>query len=120
MNNATMQEQVPQESNILMLVLLKWIFSVRFTKLPLNCDFIYIIYTNVIELESPMIHDKFQDHRTPGSEEKIEGFYHLRAYCDHLVHVTQNNFINFCFPFSRRLNIKFGFDWPTGFKDKDA
>ena len=30
-----------------------------------------IIYICVVELESPMLHAKFQDHRTSGSGEKI-------------------------------------------------
>ena len=29
-----------------------------------------IIYTNYVELESPMLHAKFQDHRTTGSGEE--------------------------------------------------
>ena len=29
-----------------------------------------IIYINFVELESPMLHAKFQDHRTPGSGEE--------------------------------------------------
>ena len=30
-------------------------------------------------------------------------------------HVTQIPGINFCFPYPRRLHIKFGFYWPNGF-----
>ena len=29
------------------------------------------IYINFVELESPMLHAKFQDHRISGSEKKI-------------------------------------------------
>ena len=29
-----------------------------------------IIYINIVELETPMLHAKFQDHRTSGSEEE--------------------------------------------------
>ena len=40
-----------------------------------------IIYINFLELESPMPHAKFQDHRTFGSgEEDFEGFYHIWAW----------------------------------------
>ena len=34
----------------------------------------------------------------------------------HPGHVTQMPRTNFRFPFPRRLNIKFGFDWPSGFR----
>ena len=27
--------------------------------------------------------------------------------------------INFCSPFPRRLHMKFGFDWPNGFRGED-
>ena len=30
----------------------------------------FTIYTNFVELESPMLHAKFQDHRTSGSGEE--------------------------------------------------
>ena len=30
-----------------------------------------IIYINFVELESPMLHAKFQDHRTSGSGEEV-------------------------------------------------
>ena len=37
-----------------------------------------IIYINFVELESPMLRAKFQDHRTSGSEKKIfKSFYHM-------------------------------------------
>ena len=31
-----------------------------------------IIYINFVELESPMLHAKFQDHKTSGSEEDFQ------------------------------------------------
>ena len=37
-----------------------------------------IIYINFVELESPMLHAKFQDHRTSGSGK--EDFYHIWAW----------------------------------------
>ena len=35
----------------------------------------------------------------------------------HLGHMTCTIYINFCSPFPRRLHIKFGFDWQSGFKE---
>ena len=37
----------------------------------------------------------------------------------HIGHVTLTIYINFHSPFPMRLHIKFGFDWPSGFKGKD-
>ena len=37
----------------------------------------------------------------------------------HLGHVTWTIYINFSSLFRRRLHMKFGFDWPTGFREED-
>ena len=37
----------------------------------------------------------------------------------HLSHVTWSIYINFLYPFPRRLHMKFGFDWPSGFREED-
>ena len=37
----------------------------------------------------------------------------------HLGHVTWTIYVNFRSPFPRRLHIKFGFDWPSGFRGED-
>ena len=67
-----------------------------------------------------MLHAKFQDHRTSCSEE--EDFLRFLPYMGmdggHLGHVTQNIYKNFDSPFPRRLHIKFGFDWPSGFREE--
>ena len=55
-----------------------------------------------------MLHAKFQDHRTSGSGEEYFGL------------VTWTIYINFRSPFQRSLHIKFGFDWPSGFKGEDV
>ena len=34
----------------------------------------FTIYINFVELESPMLHAKFQDHRTSGSGEDFQRF----------------------------------------------
>ena len=67
-----------------------------------------------------MMHAKFQDRRTSCSgEENFKGFYHIWAWrpscsCD------LNHLYKFCFPFPRRLNLKFCFGWPRGFSEEDG
>ena len=44
-------------------------------------------------------------------------------YCGrggHLGHVTKINFINQCPLFPRRFHIKFGFDWPSDFREEEV
>ena len=66
-----------------------------------------------------MLNAKFQDHRTSGSGE--EHFLKVSTiYGGHLGHVTWTVYINFHSPFTRRLHIKFGFDWPSGFSGEDV
>ena len=68
-----------------------------------------------------MLHAKFQDHRTSGSRE--EDFFKVFTIYWHggqLGHVTWTTYINFRSPFPRRLHIKFGFDWPIGFRGEDV
>ena len=49
--------------------------------------------------------------------EKIFKVFTIYGHGSHLGHVTI--YINFRFPFPRRLHIKFGFDWPSGFREED-
>ena len=74
-----------------------------------------IIYINFVDLECPMLHVKFQDHRTSGSGE----VFTIYGHGSHLGHVTWTIYINFGSPFPRMLHIKFGFDWPGGFREED-
>ena len=37
----------------------------------------------------------------------------------HLGHVTWTIYINILEPFPRRLHMKFGFDWSSGFREED-
>ena len=62
-----------------------------------------------------MLNAKFQDHRTSGSG---EDFYHIWAWqpfwsCD-LDHLYK-----LWFPLLKEAHIKFGFDWPSGFREGD-
>ena len=67
-----------------------------------------------------MLHAKFQDHRTSGSGE--EDF--LKVFFYHIWRPSWSfdldHYINFRSPFPRRLHIKFGFDWPSGFRGEDV
>ena len=68
-----------------------------------------------------MLHVKFQNHRSPGSEEedfsKICVFY---SHGGHLGHVIVTIYANFHSFFLRMLQIKFGFDWSCGFRQEYA
>ena len=68
-----------------------------------------------------MLHAKFQDHRTSGSgEEDFFKVFTIYGHGGHLGHVTWTIYTNFRSPFPRRLHIKFGFDWPSGFSGEDV
>ena len=67
-----------------------------------------------------MLHAKFQDHRTSGSEKRrFFKVFTIYGHGDHLGHVTWTIYTNFGSPFPGRLHIKFGFDWPCGFRGED-
>ena len=68
-----------------------------------------------------MLHAKFQDHRPSGSgEEDFFKVFTIFEHGGHLGHVTWTICIKFRSPFPRRLHIKFGFDWPSGFRGEDV
>ena len=67
-----------------------------------------------------MLNAKFQDHRTSGSGEDFLKVFTIYGHGGHLGHVTWTIYINFGSPFPRRLHIKFGFDWPSGFRGEDV
>ena len=74
----------------------------------------YIIF---VRIGSQMFHTKFQDHGTSGSEEeeflKVSAIYGLGG---HLGHVPKTILIILLFPFPKRFDIKFGFDWPSSLR----
>ena len=55
----------------------------------------------------------------PVLEKKIfEGFLpNIYGHGGHLGHVTWIFYIHICYPFLLMLHIKFGFDWPSGFRE---
>ena len=68
-----------------------------------------------------MLHAKFQNHRPSGSgEEDFLKVFAIYSHVGHLGHVTLTNLTNFHLLFLRILLIKFGFDWPSGFKEEDV
>ena len=68
-----------------------------------------------------MLHAKFQDHRTSDSGgEDFLRFFTIYGHGGHLGHVTWTIYINFRSLFPRRLHIKFGFDWSSGFRGEDV
>ena len=68
-----------------------------------------------------MLHTKFQNHWPSGSgEEDFLSFFSIYSHGGHLGHVTLTIYINFLSPFPRMLHMKFGFDWPSGFRGDDV
>ena len=68
-----------------------------------------------------MLHAKFQDHRTSGSgEEECFKVFNIYRHGGRLGHVILTIYIIFRSPFPRTLHIKFGFDWPSGFRGEDV
>ena len=76
----------------------------------------FIIYTNFIELESPMPHAKIQDHGLLVLEKVFEGFYHILAWWSSWSYDLDHSY-KLLFPFQWRLHMKFGFDWPSSFRE---
>ena len=64
-----------------------------------------------------MLHAIFQDHRTSSSEKRFLKAYTIYGHGGHFGHVTWTIYINFLSPLPRRLNIKIGFDWSSGFRE---
>ena len=52
-------------------------------------------------------------------EKKILKVFAIYSHGGHLGHVTWTIYINFRSPFLRMLHMKFGFDWPSGFRGED-
>ena len=50
----------------------------------------------------------------------IYGHGAIYGHGGHLGHVTCTIYINFLSHFPRRLHMKFGIDWPSGFREEDV
>ena len=67
-----------------------------------------------------MLYTKPQAHGTFGSgEEDFCRVFTIYGRGSHLGHLTQTPRTNFRSPIPLRLNMKFGFDWPSGFGEED-
>ena len=66
-----------------------------------------------------MLHTKFRGNRPAGSGEDFLRVFTIYGRGGHLGHVTRIQRTHFRSPYPRRLHIKFGFDWPSGFREKD-
>ena len=67
-----------------------------------------------------MLHTMFRENRPEGSgEEDFLRNFTIYERGGHLGHVTKMPRTNFCSLYPRRLHIKFGFDWPSGFGEED-
>ena len=67
-----------------------------------------------------MLHTKFRENRLAGSGEDFFKVFTIYGHGVHLGHVAWTIYTNFRSPFPRRLHIKFGFDWPSGFRGEDV
>ena len=80
-----------------------------------------MIYINFVELHCLLLHAKFQNHRPSGSGKKrFLKVFAIDSHSGHLGQVTLTFYINFHSPFLTMLNIKFGFNWPSGFREIDV
>ena len=79
-----------------------------------------IIWSNYDGLESPMLHTMFRGNRSTSFGEDFWRVFTIYGRGSHLGHVTQMPRTNFRSPYARRLHIKFGFDWPSNFREEDV
>ena len=77
-------------------------------------------YINFVELENILLHAKFHDHTTISSVGENFWVFTINEHGGHLGHVTYTIYNDFLSYFPRRLHIKFGIDWPIGFKEEDV
>ena len=78
-------------------------------------------YINFVELHSLLLHAKFQNHRPSCPEEDFfESFFCIYSHGGHLGHVTLTFYTKFHSPYLIMLHIKFGFNWPNGFREDDV
>ena len=65
-----------------------------------------------------MLHTKFRENQLAGSGEEDFKCFTIYWRGGHLGHVTQMQRTTFRSLYPRRLRIKFGFDWPSGFGEE--
>ena len=74
-----------------------------------------IIYINFVELESLMLHAKFQDHRR-----RKRRFWQYIGMAAILAMRPRFFFKKCMFPLPRRFHIEFDFDWPSGLRERNV
>ena len=79
----------------------------------------FIIYLTFVDLESPVLRNKFQDKQTFGSGEDFKRFLPYMSMgqswsCD--LDRDLDHLYKLLFPFPRRRHIEFGFDWLRCFR----
>ena len=66
-----------------------------------------------------MLHTKFQGHRTFGCGE--EEFFKVFTIYEHGCHLGDKDHLNkLSSPNPKELHMKFGFNWPSGFRGEDV
>ena len=84
-------------------------------------QFRVIIYIIFEELENILIHAKFHDHRNKFCRRRFLIVFTINKHGGHLGHVTCFIYILSFLSYSLgMLHIKFGFDWPSGFREEDV
>ena len=63
-----------------------------------------------------MLHAKFQDHRDSDYDKEVLKLFTIYGRGVHLGHAILGIYLNFRSQF-RRIRLKFGFDWQSGFRD---
>ena len=53
-------------------------------------------------------------------EKRIFKVFTINGHGGHLGHVTWTIYINFRSPFPEKVHMKFGIDWPSGFREEDV
>ena len=66
-----------------------------------------------------MLHTKFCENRRTGFGEDFSRVFTIYGLGGHLGQVTQMPRTNFRSHYPRRLHIKVGFDWQSGFGEED-
>ena len=64
-----------------------------------------------------MLHAKFRGNRPTGSGEDVLRVFTKYGHGGHLGHMTMMQSTNFRCPYPLRIHIKFGFNWPSGFRE---
>ena len=78
-----------------------------------------MIYANYDEPESRCYTPSFVEIGLPVPEKKIFMVFTIYGHGGHLGHMIWTIYINFRSRFLRMLHMKFGFDWPCGFRGED-